>query len=943
MALTRSLLTIIVSLYLYGLSAVHAHGALPVPQAPVQLQDSGEMWFVRFPGNTLSLEQARNDTALDWQLVDADTVFPNNSPDSFWIRVKLAPAERASALALSYLFPRQEVMDVYFFRNGQLDASYLTGTSRPFDTRPVANPSYIFPVDLSAGDTLEIYLHAQSLPRYLLTFLQLVPQDTLITRVTNTMAIDWFFMGLMAIVSMIFLLAWIVTRQLMTGLFSLYTLVQLVNHAVAKGFGFWLLWPDSPAVEQVAVYGVTSFLTAVVGAFSVAFLNVARFAPRLDKVFKAYIGFLLLCALGPALFPVYKASILYVALAALVPFYLALFGCGLWLWLRKNRWEARVFCIAWGLYIVATLTETIMYFFQTDMWYSTRIVTFAQLAQTILLGGGLGFQLRYLRQKEQLARAESKAKSEFLAVMSHEIRTPMNGMLGMAELLENTRLDEQQRYYTNTISNSGKTLLRVINDILDYSKVEAGKLELERAPFNLADLIESTVAPYRMGSVSDTVVLTAAVTPGTPIWLKGDAVRLQQVITNLLANAFKFTREGEVNLRIEAGRREAGRVELCCHVQDTGTGITPQAQERLFQSFSQADSSTTRNFGGTGLGLAICKRLVMMMDGDIGVSSIPGKGSTFSFNVWLSQATPQHQDKHDINLRNYRVLVVDDHRAYRNILMEQTNSLGMSVESVDNLPAARARLQEDASFDLLMLDWDMPDGDGISFARELREHGISAIPIVLVTASNRLPEKDVLQEAGIQQAAYKPTSREKLAQLFIKALGSRLSEKPAGLNVTNASTTTSGATIRSQASSGEHPDSTLASLNILVVEDNPVNQILIKAQMDVLGVSPTVVDNGSDAYNVIAEGQTFDLILMDCEMPHMDGFQTTRAIREFEQENGNTPMRIVALTAGALDETVDQCRAAGMNDHLAKPTSIEMLRTALNEVPRPGTIGNSAQ
>jgi CheY-like chemotaxis protein/anti-sigma regulatory factor (Ser/Thr protein kinase) len=432
-------------------------------------------------------------------------------------------------------------------------------------------------------------------------------------------------------------------------------------------------------------------------------------------------------------------------------------------------------------------------------------------------------------------------------------------------------------------------------------------------------------------------------------------VRLQQIITNLLSNAFKFTERGEVVVRIEQGRRNGDRIELCCCVSDTGPGIDAAAQARLFQSFAQADASTTRKFGGTGLGLAICKRLVELMDGAIDVQSAPGAGSVFRFSIWLQLGAAPLEP--EIDLRGRRLLIMDDHIAYQRILIEQSQSLGMIAESVDTVADARTRLQAlgaEADAAQLILDLDMPDGDGLSLAQELQHNGNTRVPILLVTASSSLPPANLLRAAGICRAAFKPTSREQLAKLIAETLG--IGQRESGARAeTQLPGETSGDTrelghnfqqlhpqqldsqqLHSQQlhSQQQHlqqqylQQQHLQQLRVLVAEDNAVNRQVLLAQMAKLDVVPTVVENGRAAVQAIA-AQNFDLILMDCEMPEMDGYQATQAIRAFEHEQRRAPVRIIALTAHALEDSVQKSKQAGMDDHLTKPITLANLRAVL--------------
>lgn len=524
-----------------------------------------------------------------------------------------------------------------------------------------------------------------------------------------------------------------------------------------------------------------------------------------------------------------------------------------------------------------------------------------------------------MRLAKEAAEAASRAKSEFLANMSHEIRTPLNGVLGMADLLQRTTLDDLQRSYAKIIQSSGKTLLAVINDILDFSKVEAGKMTLVEHAFDLGDVIEETVLPFRGSSDNKAVMLIASVAPETPTNFLGDALRLQQVIGNLLNNAFKFTDLGTVRLRVEPTVIEDHRVQLRVAVSDTGIGIDEAGQQRLFRPFSQVHDSN-RRYQGTGLGLIICQRLVQMMQGEIHVDSTPGKGSTFSFSIWLQRNPVQLVKSNGIDLTGKKLLAVDDCADYLQIIGEQAKSLGMQVSTV-GLPALAIEQARVLVPDIITIDLDMPDMDGFALEQQIAATPeLTAIPRVLLTATSTPPSTHQLARTGFTAAHIKPTSAIQLHAILSAALaGKRFISAP-------------------QAISSAQPNAQtllFQGKTVLVAEDNAVNRQVIVAMLKALGIAAEFANDGAEAITrATFSTARFDAILMDCEMPNVDGYAATRAIRQHETSVGKTPIPIIALTAHALPEYQQRSREAGMNDHLSKPINLASLTTVLGRYLR---------
>ncbi|CAN5436623.1 hypothetical protein BH11PSE11_BH11PSE11_22880 [soil metagenome] len=887
---------------------------------------------------------------------------------AIWLRVTIDNTTNAQTDRwLEIAYPHHEVVELFVpysvaptVSSKQPGATgfrkLATGNARPFAERPIPHRHFVFPLHLPARSSGTYYLRIQSQSSIDIPGRLWEPTAFRIHMLYEYMGQALYF-GMLLALGVYNLLLFVSLRRLSYLYYSFFTLTSALSLAAFSGIAFQFLWPAEPGWTKISTMVAFAANGVALLLFESRLLDTKRTVPWLHRVMQLFIvlnvlqiaGFFWsfgdMIKIGIALDAGYMLLALIVAIACLVRgqrsarFFLFAFSClvaaAVMTALRSVGLLPTNVITTYGMQIGSALEMILLSLALADRFHQIReekeaaqqqLVNTLKESERVLerrvterttelshANQELVEHQHALKAAKEVAEEASRMKSAFLANMSHEIRTPMNAVIGMAYLALRTELSVKQRDYVQKIHRAAISLLGIINDILDFSKIEAGKFDLERANFSLQDVLDnvSTVTSYK--AEEKRLRYFFEVAPDVPPHLVGDSLRLGQVLINLASNAIKFTSDGEVTLRCRRVHADsnstdasnADTVELQFEVADTGIGMTPQQQAKLFEAFMQADGSTTRKYGGTGLGLAISKYLVEMMGGRMTVESEPGKGSVFAFTVRFGIGEHRETGALDLSgaLQACRVLVVDDNLAAREIMISAMESFKLTVHAeASGLEAMQTIIKADQGdhwYDLVLADLGMPGMSGIELANAIEQAGLRHVPkLVLVTAFGRDDVHRQVKGTPVAAVMFKPLDHSLLLDTLAKVL---------------AEGATHEAPARHKMGLPRFEGS-----RVLLVEDNPINQQIANEMLLATGLKVDIAENGLVALKTLfaADPHTYDLVLMDLQMPEMGGHAATRKIRE-DQRYADLP--IVAMTAHAIAEEREECLKSGMQDHLSKP------------------------
>ena len=805
-------------------------------------------------------------------------------------------------------------IDVYQLdAGGNLVSHYQAGMDREFSLRPNLQPSPVFPLTLPTGQNSDIYLlvasaHSIQLP------LTLQSEEQFAKYSQNMTMVQGIFFGGMLVMILYNLTLFFSVREKVYLLYVFWSAAITLFLAILHGYAQRYLWPDSPLVSSYIIHFLLPLLVILPSLFTLHFLSLKDKAPRMAVWLRGLVlvGTLLFLAAPFSS----REALIPVSVFAILAMDFSILTIGL-IRLRAGDPDARIFTVAWGCFMVGAATMVLnKYGIISRNSVTENLVQIGVFLEVVLLSLALARRINRLKEAHSdsireraiaemeafKAGARNHAKSEFLATMSHEIRTPMNGIMGMTDLLRRTPLSQQQAQYVSTIYQSTQSLLTVINDILDYSRIESGKLELDYQTVAVESVVDDCVRLFALRSSEKRIPLYMHIDSRVPEQIRTDPIRLKQIITNLLSNAFKFTERGNIALHLTLKQpvNSQNQCVLMIEVVDTGIGLDEGQQSTLFQTINERPNRSKH--GGAGLGLVICKRLTDLLGGDIGVSSSLGRGATF----WLSLPVEAIKSRQQPALRNRSAVVISSIPAQLLSLSQILSRWGASTHEFRDVETALDPINPSRSVDFVIADLAVMENP--HYVERLRTHYQS--PTLLLLHPTGEPLSETLPEDLLMIET--PFSCQALKRSLLTGKDETGSD---------SSPYEARAIILDKAN----------HLNVIVAEDNPVNQLVIDSILKSLGIQATLASDGGQALSLLREQPDYwDIIFMDCEMPVLDGYQATGEIREMEAQLGSHPhCWIIGLSAHATNEYVQKARDAGMDDYLSKPVSQQQVSEAL--------------